>query len=282
MSAMVEIKEVDTKLLDLRILDLHDALIGAGRPGDAATIFQDQSRFFLEGLIRRTPPTARKGFGAKQAGEEAIERDLLKIFTPVHEDLLDDIAIEFGANDIDAWRDFDGTKKQLKWDRIDNTGQGMANFHKANLNARGRTFGLKEKGKRGNADAWYSPYVVTFADFKAYADKMKSKVGRRKAAWGMSLISVGGKLPNWISKHVGGAKGVVQNNLQNISHPSIVMTNYSPGISSDNRIVQQQVHIRASAIKKLIKGVLSGYSSDWKQGIKIQKQARKTAPQIAE
>jgi len=274
-------------------LELHDALIGAGKSGDAATVFEDQARLFMEGVIRLTPPTRQRGMnadgviastgGAKQTGEKAIERDLKKIFTGVHEDMVDDFAIEHGTNNIDTWFTGKGGKKiNAVWDRIDNTGQGMANFHKANRNSLGRTYSLKKNGARGKGDAWYAAYVVTLSDYKNYADKVKSRLGRRKAAWGKSLLSVGGTLPNWISKHVSGARGAVQNNLHIASSPSITMTNFAPGIGEDRRIVNSQMRIRMSAIKRNMKGVISGYADDWKNGLRIKKQAKRTTPALTE
>ena len=283
MSNLVTITEVDSSKLNAKILELHDALIGSGSMGDAATIFQDESRLFLEGVIRLTPPTRRKGFGAKQAGEAAIKKDMAKIFTGVHEDMLDDLAIAHGTNNLDVWlTSAGGEKRHIQWQRLDPSGTGMKEFHKKNRNTRGRTFSLKKNGQRGRGDAWFAPYVVTHGDLVDYTANIMARLGRRKAAWGVSLHSVGGKAQAWVSKHLGGARGRVQNELLNPNNPSVRMTNFAPGILDDGRVVSDQVRIRNEAITRKIKGVLSSYSSEWKQGIKISKQARKTSPVTVE
>ena len=88
--------QVDTRQFSARIEELHDALIGKGRAGDAATVFEDEARKFLETVIKVTPPKNRA------QGNQAVKDDMYNIFTPVAEDFLNDIGIKYGVSGING------------------------------------------------------------------------------------------------------------------------------------------------------------------------------------
>lgn len=268
----MEIDAFDTTKLNSRIEELHDALIGSGQGGDAATIFEDESRRFLQQVIRLTPPKS------KAQGEAAIARDLIKVFTPVNEEMLNMIGSEHGLSAVDVWISSAGDeRKELDWRKIDPNGEGMADFHNRNRDRRGRTYNLKKQ----RSDKWYAPYVVSFEDFAKYKAKIYSYVGRRKAAWGKSFIGLGGKLPSWIDRHTPRAKGEFHN-ARDLERPSITMINRAPGITDDLRIVQSALRVRYEAIGKRLRLVISGYSKDVAQGIKIQRKVRASSDSMQE
>lgn len=263
---------IDTTRLNDRIAELHDAFIGQGQAGAAATIFADESRLFLKQIIRLTPPKTQK------QGEAAIQGDLLKLFTPINEDMLNTIGSEHGLSAIDAWiTTSGGERKELDWRKIDPTGEGMAAFHNANRNARGRTYNRKQQ--RG--DKWYSPYVVAFQDFAAYREKIFARVGRRKAAWAKSFVGLGGKVSRWFDPDKKGLKGEFHNSVDP-THPRIVMINRAPGISQDLHFVRGAMRVRYQAIGKRMRLVLSGYSQDVARGIKLQRRVRATPESFQE
>lgn len=263
--------DFDFSRLNSRIEELHDALIGQG--GDASTIFQDEARLFAKQAIRLTPPKTR------EQGEAAVDRDLVKIFEPVNADWLDDMIIEHGANNIDTWiTTAGGEKKHIQWTYADNTGGPMANFHHQHQDSRGRTNSVKQN--RG-PDTWYAPYVVGYDNFTTYSKKIKSHVGRRKAAWAKSFIGLGGTVAQWIKRHVAGAKGEFQINSDPL-HPAIVMINRAPGIGQDMHFIQGAMRIRYEAIGRRIKLVVSGYSRDIAHGMKVQRQAHKSPESFSE
>lgn len=269
MSDLVTI-DLDTSKLNSRIEELHDALAGQG--GDVSTIFEDESRRFLQQVIRLTPPKT------KAQGEAAIARDLIRIFTPVNEDMLNIIGSEHGLSAIDVWiNTAGGERKELDWRKIDPTGDGMAEFHNRNRDSRGRAYNLK----RQRGDKWYAPYVVSFEDFAKYRDKMFARVGRRKSGWAKSLAALGGKSASWITRHLGTAPGEYHN-AYNLDKPSIVMINRAPGIAQDVHVVNSALRIRQQAISKRIRLVLSGYSKDVARGIKIQRHERKSSDSMQE
>src|ERR1022692_3862419 len=80
--------------------DLHDALIGRGQMGDAAVVLEDEFRLLLKQIITLTPPPGL-GQAARAQGEDAIQRDLAKLFTPINGEMLNDIGSLFGVSGID-------------------------------------------------------------------------------------------------------------------------------------------------------------------------------------
>ncbi len=190
--------EIDSTKLNERIEELFDAFVGMGQMGDAATIVEDEARLAVKQIINLTPP---KGLGtdAKKLGENAVGRDLRKLFTPVNEELLNVIGSQYGTTGIDAWfTTKTGEHEHIQWQRIDPSGAGMREFHNLNRDSRGRTYSRNKK----RSGVWYAAYVVSFADFSNYFKRMASHVGRRKAAWGVAYRSMGGALQGWVQRHV--------------------------------------------------------------------------------
>ncbi len=248
-----------TVSVDLSRLNAQIAAIQSATGKDTATIIKDQARLFVKQVIELTPPPGLNA-AAKQQGEKAIERDLMKIFTPINEDFLTAVGSQFGVSGIDHWLTLDGNKKQeIKWDRIDPTGAGMPGFHHANQDRRGRTRNLKRDGRQGSK--WYSPYVVTFQDFAAYLEKIKAHVGRRKATWGKSFKALGGHLPAWIDRHTGEVQGSCTVML-NGKTPRIEMTAAAPGLLQDQRIIQSALRIRAATVARRLKHMIRSYGTD--------------------
>ena len=259
---------VDMSRMNQQITALRDALIGSGQMGDAATIIEDESRKFLKQVIAFTPPPGNSAAAQKQ-GEGAIRNDMLKIFTPVNEGFLDMVGSQFGTTGIDTWLTHPDTGKhyELRWDKLDPTGSGMESFHRANQNRRGRTKNLKRKAARG---VWASPYVVAWRDFQARLQKLQHRVGWRKAAWGKSFVALGGKLPKWISRHIGSHPSECLVQLTGTS-PSVTMIARAPGLLDDQRIVRDAMRSRQEAISRRIKLILSGYAKDVKAGMIINR-----------
>lgn len=264
--------DVDISRLNSRIEELHDALMVNGG-GDVSAIFRDEAMLFLRQVIRLTPPKTR------EQGENAIRRDLLKIFTPVNQDFLDDLIIEHGHNHIDVWitSSQDDERKHIEFDYASNTGTEMADFHRRNRNARGRTANLKRM-----SSGWYSPFAVSFEHFAAYRDKILAHVGRRKSGWGKSLVEMGGKVAGWINRHVTSGKAPGEKQIVVGEKPSVTLINRAVGIGADERIVRSALRIRYEAIGRRMRLVVSGYSKDVARGLRIQRQARTSADAFAE
>lgn len=243
------------------------ALIDASK-ADAATVIEDEARLAQKQFITLTPPPGLGG-AAKLMGEGAVTRDIGRLFTGVDETLMEAVALSaHRTSNIDTWlTGANGTPVHYEWDRMDPSGSGMAAFHNNHRDSRGRAYKLK-KEREG---AWYAPYVVTKQDFYNYRAKIKEHVGRRKAAWAVGYT---GPLQGWIKRHVSGARGSFLSSLSNTSRPFVRISNSSVGIGQDEHIISSAFRIRCSAIKRKIQGIFSGYSAQWKAGVKIKKQER--------
>ena len=268
--------KVDYGQFSKRLEELHDALVGAGRAGDAATIFEDEARKFCEMVIKVTPPRTRA------QGEQAIKSDMYNIFSPVAEDFINEMGSKFGLTGVDTWitEEPSGNKKHLHWSTLDPSGAGMAAWHLENRNSKGRT-AVRNLWKTGRATAdWFASYVVSQQDFDSYVERIQKGVGLRKAAWGIALVKLQGKLAGWIFKQVaeGSPKGEAKVNLVG-DKPSISMRNYSPGILDDQRSVNFALKVRHREISKRLKILLDGYAGDFNNNRRIARKARKTYPE---
>lgn len=247
-----------------QIAALHDAFIGTGNPGDAATVTHSESRLLCKQVMNLTP-TPGLGQDAKKRGEDRVKSDLMKLFTPIDAEFLNMVGSEFGLTGIDTWLTHPSGKHfELQWDRLDPSGNGMAAFHRANQDRRGRTTRRKKavKGK------WKAAYVVSFQDFGAYLKRIQARVGWRKSAWAKHLIALGGKVPKWIERHVATQPSQTTIGLEG-NYPVVRMVSRAPGITDDERIVESAMRIRSKAMARRVKLILSGYAKDVKAGMII-------------
>jgi hypothetical protein len=222
-----------------QIAALHNALIGTG--GDASTVIHSESRLLCKQVMNLTP-TPGLGQDAKKRGEQSVKKDLMKLFTPVTDEFLNVVLEQFGDTGIDGWLSKPGTNDHydLKWDKIDRSGDGMASFHRSRQDRRGRVRSIKQKRV---GDKWRAAYVVSYTVFDKYFEKLKSHVGWRKAAWGKHLIALGGKCPKWISRHVDAQPSQTIVGLDG-AFPSVRMVSRAPAISDDERLVMDAMRIR--------------------------------------
>lgn len=265
-------RTINTSVCRDKLYQLRDALISKGQPADAATLVLQESRLFARQMVVTTPPYGLGG-ATKAKGETAVKKDLQQIFTGVEEETLNTEGSNHGVTNIDAWMTTpSGNQLHFKWDKIDPTGQGMKVFHYRAKGRNGRTRNLK----KSSFDGWYAAYVVSKADLAAYRAKILARVGRRKASWGVAWMQLGGKLQKWIKRHIegGGAKGQCIENLTGTNNPHIIISSQAPGILGDSHIVASALRIRKDAITRHIKGVLSGYAQDWKDGLRIRRQVK--------
>lgn len=235
-------------------------------PVDAKTLLKDEMRLFLKQALNFTPPKTRA------QGEQAIEDDLGRTFTGASEDFL---LYEFGESsaNIDQWfTNRNGEKVHAQFDNMDTLGRGMNAYHQSQRNARGRSgFGKPRGNKHG--ENWKARYVVGYEALTAYKARVKARVGMMKSGLGIAYAKLGGKLPDWVSRHIAKQLGTLRDNLDVPNHPSIVVTAHPPGIVSQERILTETFRARREAIAKRIRLIVSGYSQDVKNKIKIRTRA---------
>jgi hypothetical protein len=256
---------------------LNDLREATGK--DAAVILHDEFRLLMKQIITLTPPHGL-GQSALAAGEGAVKSDLGKAFQPVDEELLNEIGSKFGVDGIDTWitGKSSGDKIHLLWDRLDPSGEGMSDFHQKHRDSRGRVRGVRKKV----IGAWAASYVVAKQDFAEYLKKILSHVGRRKAGWAVAYMELGGKVQEWIRRHVNsGANGDVEIRLSDPNNMRISAFNSSPGIKDDERIIRDAQRVRREAMAKKLALIISCYSKDVAQKIRPRRRAQLT-PETAD
>lgn len=256
----------DTTGLNKKIAQLHDALIGQG--GDASTIIQDQARLLLKQVIKFTPPKSLA------QGRRAVARDINKAATPYIDNHIQNPILRQRWADItgdENWTysnaELEGILRDFGW-KTARVETWHPSLHTRVRNSRGRV------GRNQNI------FVLELSEWKRYVKDIQSRVGRMIAAWAATYVKLGGTVPTWIEKHLAGGVrgGIIASTLgTGTDKPSITFTNRARGIRQIERRFADALRVRGEAITKHIKGVLSGYSAEWKAGIRITKQARKAA-----
>lgn len=277
----ITVSEMRRERLNEMIVEIGDALLSRGGEGsDVSMLLRDEGRRLTKAIINNTPPSYGAGQAARNKGEHAVRRDVKKIFTPVDEQFLDAIGSQFGLYNVDHWfTTADGKKQHIRWDRIDPSGAGMAAFHNNHRDKRGRARNPKTHGYKWD---WYSAYVVSKENFYKYQNRILSHVGRRKAAWAVTFAKLGGKVQEWIGRHLNaGVKGECLDDLRNFEAPSITMISRAPGVGDDARIINDAMGQRIEAMGRRARLILSGYAKDVKEGIKIRKRGSEWPKEVS-
>ena len=261
---MVTLEKIDTSRMEDLLFDLAKEL------GEAPQkILANEVSLFLREVIRKTAPDNKK------QGEDAVRRDLRKVFTPVQQGFLDRIGSEYGTREINTWITTKTGDKHMNlvWNILDANGDGMAKFHRGHRNTRGR-IPVNFKGNDMSSEKWNARYVVTKEDYAAYRDKVLARVGLVKSGWMKSLTAAdatrAASMPDYIRRH-GDRMGSVQNNLHDTSKPFIAMGNHGPGIQQTAHFVAQAVKTREVALGRRLRRAIAGIHDDVAAGRRVGK-----------
>lgn len=154
-------------------------------------VIRQQSRIVGEKLVKFTPPKTAA------LGKRNVARDIGKVFVDLSNTKWHDKSLD------KMWRagNFDGVKKALenhlnklqmpvfKYKRI--FAKPVRNIHKAAINKTGRV-----------PKNWHTSYAVAGkGELKKYVQKVQLQVGVAKSGWLAALVKLGGKTPNFVSRH---------------------------------------------------------------------------------
>lgn len=154
-------------------------------------VIRQQSRIVCEKLIKFTPPKTAA------IGKRNVARDIGKVFADLSNTKWEDKSLN------KMWRagNFEGVKKALeshpnksempifKYKRIFKS--PVRNIHKAAINKSGRV-----------PKNWRTQYAVAGkGELKKYIRKVQLQVGVAKSGWLAALTKLGGKAPNFVSRH---------------------------------------------------------------------------------
>ncbi len=241
---------VDTSVLDHKLDQLRSALVGAGRPGDAATILQDESRKLVKQVMGITPPKSLA------QGRAAVERDIHRAETPFStegykgklKDRLDKLA---AAGDVAA---INAILKNIKG--------RSANWRVMNFS---RELHQTARGSRGRVISVKNIFVLQVRELAKYVKSIQARVGLRKSGWLPALTVLGGRAPAWVARHVSNAPGTAALQLTGMM-PGITISSHAAGVGEDRRLIQYAVNVRAKAMASRARMLVKDYANMWHAG----------------
>jgi hypothetical protein len=270
---MITFDEFDMRKMVVALDSLQEALMGDGK--DVSNLLVDEQRRLTRTIVNFTPPIGGKGGSPKQAGEDAVKRDLYSLISEVRQPLFDEIGSKYGLSDVNTWRSSVNGKIQLVWAHLDPTGDRLAEYHNMYRNNKGRIPGLGTPP----SNTWRARVVVPTGVRDPYVKKVQDRVGRWRAKWAFAAASKGDHYPSWISRHFGSVgDGAVSDfsMLEDSKDPSITFGCRGPGAGSNRRKIQDALNFRAKAIGRRVKLILSGYREDIAKGIRARARALKS------
>lgn len=154
-------------------------------------VIRQQSHIVGEKLLKFTPPKTAA------VGKRNVARDIGKVFADLSNTKWHDKSLD------KMWRagNFEGVKKALenhpnklqmtifKYKRI--FAKPVRNIHKVAINRNGRV-----------PKNWRTSYAVAGkGEVKKYVKRVQLQVGVAKSGWLTALVKLGGKTPNFVSRH---------------------------------------------------------------------------------
>lgn len=199
---------------------------------DMNKVLVQASKNLAENLMLETGPLlnnqASNAPAARVAGEKAVERDIRKSIVSYKVAFKE----EFKNKTLRRYvRQQDYTKLNEAFEKIPNfkgwTARTMSpEWHTLRV-PRGSIYKNRANIREANN--------VTLQDkeWKDYLNKVKARVGYMKAGWGVSVKALGGRVNNWIARHLGYAKGFFKKD-ETGEHITIQMNNYTPSVKQFN------------------------------------------------
>lgn len=230
-------------------------------------IVKDQSKKLVATCIKLTPPTYNKatraaladeqakigaGTSDKALGERKLLKDLLRIFQPMKREFLES-AVAANGNPIET-KHFTG-KDGKRW-FIEKAYVGFSfDDAKAFHRDKWKTGRLSQSGMRDrNIGRWvpFDTMLLPFEVFNAFLAYEIKQVGSMKGGWAVAGETLGMTVPNWINRHEGRGR-IVVNQLANAVAPSFYFANRAKNITDIRPRISDAMRIRAEAIGKDIK-----------------------------
>jgi hypothetical protein len=208
-------------------------------------------------LIKNTAPFGLNNSGKKQ-GEQAVERDIGKVFTG-----MDARSIATMAKKLP------NLKTSGKGHNVfDNNGVD-ANFHQEFRDRRGR---VTRKGTRIINIKGFKPISdkvhVSKAQLKAYIKSIQAHVGSAKGGWMAAAIRYGTKgIPEWISRHEKNHDGTTREEI-NSQKCVIEAINFNKAISDlgvRNDILRRSFRARTIKLSERLKVFMQNIEKGWKE-----------------
>jgi hypothetical protein len=210
---------------------------------DALLLLKEEMRLLLRDIIRFTPPKNLK------QGRSAVEADIQKAVGLLDQDSFARAREEVRLPMRELIRRKDNETLQQAMRDMDGRNWIVKPFNKQDHISRRNRYGrVRQKS-----------FIMTTdrIAYRKYVREVQRRVGLAKAGWLRAAEGVGLKLPSWVKRHAGYAKGgytePTPNRMEIVArNGSIKIPNYQ------QRIVQVALNARRMSIEKEIKRLASG------------------------
>lgn len=280
---MVTIATIDTSGLDFVLNGVKNALLGSG--GDVSTLCKDESRLLAVGISNVARPKDRQKTG------ERIAASARSKFLALGQE-----QSSFEQN----------TGKQghsgAKWYRCDSKflygvapesdmrhaePQTLVNIYYRAKMIQGKTrivVDFKHPRLKQRV-AIVTKVVTTKGLINRAIAILKKSIGKLPASWFATAKKIEPSLvgPQWIERHIKGnatSKSITDlNGLSHLESPSVTFGSRAVGVGKFDRQIKFAVSLREKKLAARLSLILSGYSKDVAQGIRVQRRAHKVKGQ---
>lgn len=261
--------------LTVQLNALRDAL-----GGDMVDILKDEAKALSKTCTNFIPPfkdSPGRPAGAREAGENAIKRELSNLIGQARPQFLSMVSQKWGLQDVNGFVESSdgGRLLNLKFDHVDPTGQRISEYHQEYRDRRG-----KVPLRREPKNTWFNRILVSDGMRQPYIDSVIARVGMWKATWAYAAFRLGASgIPAFISRHFGRIAGMAIFNdggLSNKTAPFIIIGSRWAGNYRMKSGLMTALEVRVRAIKNRVKLIASGYSRDVSRGIRPQRRAAQT------
>lgn len=259
--------ELNTDALILKLDSLQAALIGSGQSGDAISIVRSEAKQLSRTITNFVPPLRGDG---EAVGAHAVEVGIRAVFSEASPALIDEVGSKHGIRDVHTYvTEKDSSRLALDWQNIDPLGDRIAEYHKRFRDPR---TGKTPRALRSVKGTWAARVVVPQGTLQPYIDREKKRVGMWKSSWAFAGAQLGHRFPRWISRHFGilGNLTVYQENLSDRLRPTITLGSRYPGNFRIANDIKTAMKVRAKAVEKRIRLILSNYSQQFNHGTRIR------------
>lgn len=211
---------------------------------DSTLLLKEEMRLLLRDIQRLTPPKTLA------QGRKTIAKDMTRVAAP-----LDAAKIEFPRMAaVVAKRDHEAVRAIAK-----NQKSGFFFNRKLLVTEEEiRTAHLSARNRRGRVPRDIGN-MAFLGLWKKYTTSIQNRVGYARAGWAQAAAGVGLKLPSWVSKHAGYAKGAYK--APTVADLEIAATNRSSKLDRYGEIVDAAMKLRVKSLGLELKRLMDGGKS---------------------
>lgn len=272
---------IDTRGLNFVLDGVKNALLGQG--GDVSTLCADESRLLAVGISDVARPKDRTKTGNRIAASYRAKF----------------LALGQEQTDFEANTGKEG-HTGVKWYRCDSKflfgvapdsdlrhaePQTLVNIYYRAKMIQGKTVVDFKHPRRMQRVAITTKVLTTKGIVNRAIAIGKKAIGKLPASWFATAKKIQPSLvgPQWIERHIKGtstSKSVTDlSGLSNVDSPSVTFGSRAVGVMKFDRAVQFAVNLREKKLAARLRLILSGYSKDVAQGIRVKRRAHQVKGQ---